>query len=140
MLLCKPSRNANTRSGALKPQSLMVHAGTKRSQFDETSEAIFMTSGYVYKTAEEAEASFLNDGSRWEVYKRWFTPEGLVSELDGGVTIFDGRWFLAVHYKYNRRLESRFWREVRADVDVLQRDRLFHEELAERRRAEVVGT
>jgi demethylmenaquinone methyltransferase/2-methoxy-6-polyprenyl-1,4-benzoquinol methylase len=38
----------------------------------------------------------LNDGSRWEVYKRWFTPEGLVSELDGGVTIFDGRWFVAV--------------------------------------------
>jgi demethylmenaquinone methyltransferase/2-methoxy-6-polyprenyl-1,4-benzoquinol methylase len=38
----------------------------------------------------------LNDGSRWEVFKRWFTPEGLANELDGGATIFDGRWFVAV--------------------------------------------
>jgi ubiquinone/menaquinone biosynthesis C-methylase UbiE len=38
----------------------------------------------------------LNDGSRWEVYKRWFTAEGLASELGGGVTIFDGNWFVAV--------------------------------------------
>ena len=38
----------------------------------------------------------LNDGSRWEVYKRWFTPGGLASELGGGVTVFDGRWFVAV--------------------------------------------
>jgi tryptophan 7-halogenase len=28
------------------------------------------------------------------------------------------RWFLAAHYKYNRRLDSRFWRDVRADADV----------------------
>ena len=38
----------------------------------------------------------LNDGSRWEVYKRWFTTEGLAAELDGGATVFDGRWFVAV--------------------------------------------
>ena len=67
----------DSRDGAniagLKPQSLMVHAGTRRSQFEETSEAIFMTSGYVYKTAEEAEAAFLNDGSRY-VYSRFRNP------------------------------------------------------------------
>jgi ubiquinone/menaquinone biosynthesis C-methylase UbiE len=38
----------------------------------------------------------LNDGSRWEVYKRWFTPEGLAAELGGGETLFAGRWFVAV--------------------------------------------
>jgi len=32
----------------------------------------------------------LNDGSRWEVYKRWFTPNGLAAELGGGATLFDG--------------------------------------------------
>jgi ubiquinone/menaquinone biosynthesis C-methylase UbiE len=37
----------------------------------------------------------LNDGSRWEVYKRWFTAEGLATEL-GGATIFEGNWFVAV--------------------------------------------
>jgi ubiquinone/menaquinone biosynthesis C-methylase UbiE len=38
----------------------------------------------------------LNDGSRWEVYKRWFTPEALAEELGGGETLFAGRWFVAV--------------------------------------------
>jgi demethylmenaquinone methyltransferase/2-methoxy-6-polyprenyl-1,4-benzoquinol methylase len=38
----------------------------------------------------------LNDGSRWEVYKRWFTTERLATELDGGATVFDGDWFVAV--------------------------------------------
>jgi ubiquinone/menaquinone biosynthesis C-methylase UbiE len=38
----------------------------------------------------------LNDGSRWHVYKRWFTPEGLAAELGGGETLHAGRWFVAV--------------------------------------------
>jgi ubiquinone/menaquinone biosynthesis C-methylase UbiE len=38
----------------------------------------------------------LNDGSRWTVYKRYFTPEGLLAELGGGRTIHAGRWFVAV--------------------------------------------
>ncbi len=63
---------ANRRSG-LKPQSLMVHAGTTRSQAEETAEGIFMTSGYVYKTAEEAENAFVVEGSRY-VYSRFRNP------------------------------------------------------------------
>ncbi len=65
--------DTSARNAGLRPQSLMVHAGTQRSQFDETSEAIFMTSGYVYGTAEEAEAAFQNDGSRY-VYSRFRNP------------------------------------------------------------------
>ena len=38
----------------------------------------------------------LNDGSRWEVYKRFFRPEELAAELGGGETLCDGRWFVAV--------------------------------------------
>jgi ubiquinone/menaquinone biosynthesis C-methylase UbiE len=45
---------------------------------------------------EERQERILNDGSRWEVYKRYFTPEGLVHELGGGETVFAGRWFVAV--------------------------------------------
>jgi O-succinylhomoserine sulfhydrylase len=54
-------------------ETLLIHAGRLRSQFDETSEAIWMTSGYVYKTAEEAESAFKNDGSRF-VYSRYRNP------------------------------------------------------------------
>jgi demethylmenaquinone methyltransferase/2-methoxy-6-polyprenyl-1,4-benzoquinol methylase len=49
--------------------------------------------------SEEDEAiqeRVLDDGSRWQVYKRWFTPDGLAAELGGGTTLFSGRWFVAV--------------------------------------------
>ncbi len=38
----------------------------------------------------------LRNGSRWEVYKRFFRTEELASELGGGETLFSGRWFLVV--------------------------------------------
>jgi ubiquinone/menaquinone biosynthesis C-methylase UbiE len=38
----------------------------------------------------------LNDGSRWQVYKRYFEPDSLADELGGGRTLFGGRWFVAV--------------------------------------------
>ena len=38
----------------------------------------------------------LNDGSRHRVYKRFFTPEGLLAELGGGRVLHAGRWFVAV--------------------------------------------
>src|SRR5262249_24971507 len=44
---------------------------------------------------EERQERVLNDGSRWEVYKRWFTAAGLAEELGGGETLLEGRWFVA---------------------------------------------
>jgi ubiquinone/menaquinone biosynthesis C-methylase UbiE len=38
----------------------------------------------------------LNDGSRWQVYKRFFDPEQLAEELGGGRAFFAGRWFVGV--------------------------------------------
>ena len=46
--------------------------------------------------AEEHQQRVLNDGSRHVVYKRYFTPECLMSELGGRRIIHSGRWFLAV--------------------------------------------
>jgi demethylmenaquinone methyltransferase/2-methoxy-6-polyprenyl-1,4-benzoquinol methylase len=48
------------------------------------------------ESREEWQERILNDGSRWEVYKRYFEPEGLAEELGGGETVFAGRWFVAV--------------------------------------------
>jgi len=45
---------------------------------------------------EERQERILNDGSRWGVYKRYFTADGLADELGGGETLFAGRWFVAV--------------------------------------------
>jgi demethylmenaquinone methyltransferase/2-methoxy-6-polyprenyl-1,4-benzoquinol methylase len=38
----------------------------------------------------------LDDGSRWQVYKRFFTPEGLLGELGGGTVLHAATWFVLV--------------------------------------------
>ncbi|TWB36812.1 O-succinylhomoserine sulfhydrylase [Nitrospirillum pindoramense] len=57
----------------VRPRTQLVHGGTRRSGFEETSEALFLTSGFIYASAEEAEAAFVNDGSRF-VYSRFRNP------------------------------------------------------------------
>ena len=56
-----------------KAATKLVHAGQTRSQFKETSETIYMTSGYVYESAEEAESAFDNSQPRF-VYSRFGNP------------------------------------------------------------------
>ena len=62
-----------TKGPALRPQTQLVRGGLTRSPFDETSEALYLTSGYVYPTAEEAEAAFKGDLSRYQ-YSRYANP------------------------------------------------------------------
>ncbi|WP_422005952.1 O-succinylhomoserine sulfhydrylase [Pyruvatibacter mobilis] len=57
----------------LRPQTEMVHGGTLRTPFGETSEAMFLTSGYVYQTAEQAEARFKGEDDGF-VYSRFANP------------------------------------------------------------------
>ena len=54
-------------------ETKLVRGGILRSQFGETSEAIFVTSGYVYESAEEAEQSFNGTKERF-VYSRFKNP------------------------------------------------------------------
>ena len=51
----------------------LVRAGLKRSGFQETSEALFLNSGYVYDSAEEAAAAFAGEADRY-VYSRYGNP------------------------------------------------------------------
>ena len=56
-----------------RPATRLVHEGTLRSQFGETSEAIFLNSGYVYDNAEQAERRFKGDEEGF-VYSRYSNP------------------------------------------------------------------
>ncbi|MCV3243257.1 O-succinylhomoserine sulfhydrylase [Mesorhizobium sp. ZC-5] len=56
-----------------KPQTTLVHAGTLRSGFGETSEAMYLTQGYVYDSAEAAEARFKGDEPGF-IYSRYANP------------------------------------------------------------------
>jgi demethylmenaquinone methyltransferase/2-methoxy-6-polyprenyl-1,4-benzoquinol methylase len=45
---------------------------------------------------DDVQERVLNDGTHWEVYKRWFTGSGLATELGGGDVLHDGQWFVVV--------------------------------------------
>ncbi len=56
-----------------RPATQLVHGGTLRSQFGETSEAIYLTQGFVYETAEAAEARFKGEDDGF-IYARYGSP------------------------------------------------------------------
>ena len=56
-----------------RPRTELVRGGLTRSRFDETSEGLFLTSGYVYPSAEDAEAAFKGDLDRYQ-YSRYANP------------------------------------------------------------------
>ena len=56
-----------------RPETRLVHAGTIRSEFGETSEALFLTQGYVYETAEQCEARFKGEDPGY-IYSRYSNP------------------------------------------------------------------
>jgi O-succinylhomoserine sulfhydrylase len=56
-----------------RPDTLAVRAGTQRSEFGETSEALFLTSGFVYGSAAEAAEAFAGDSDRF-IYSRLANP------------------------------------------------------------------
>lgn len=77
----------------LKPRSRAVHSGTRRSQYGEVSEAIFLTQGFVYDTAEAAEARFLEAGPDEFIYARYGNPtvamfEERIAALEGAEDAF----------------------------------------------------
>ncbi len=63
----------DTSQNSWRPATQLVRGGTARSPFEETSEAIFLTSGYVYPTADEAELAFKGDKQRY-IYSRYANP------------------------------------------------------------------
>jgi O-succinylhomoserine sulfhydrylase len=67
------AKDRKDRRAAWAPATQLVHEGTLRSQFGETSEAIFLNSGYVYNSAEQAEARFKGDEDGY-VYSRYANP------------------------------------------------------------------
>mgnify|MGYP001474229146 CR=1 FL=1 len=68
----------------------LVQGGTRRSQFDETSEGLFLTSGYVYSSPEEAERAFKGDIKRYQ-YSRYANPT--VNMFEERLALLEGAEF-----------------------------------------------
>ena len=75
------------------PRTKLVHGGTRRSQYSETSEAIFLTQGFVYPDAATAEARFIQSGPDEFIYARYGNPtvrmfEDRMAILEGAEAAF----------------------------------------------------
>jgi O-succinylhomoserine sulfhydrylase len=69
------------------PETRLVHGGTLRSQFAETSEAMFLTQGYVYDSPEQAEERFKTESGGF-IYSRYANPT--VAMLEERVRLLEG--------------------------------------------------
>jgi O-succinylhomoserine sulfhydrylase len=71
-----------------KTRTKLVHEGSRRSQYGEMAEAIFLTQGFAYPTAESAEARFVKAGEDEFIYARYGNPttrmfEERIAALEG---------------------------------------------------------
>ena len=71
-----------------KTRTQLVHQGSRRSQYGEMAEAIFLTQGFVYPSAEEAEQRFVKAGADEFIYARYGNPttrmfEERIAALEG---------------------------------------------------------
>src|SRR5947209_10951379 len=67
------TNSAKPRPPRMRPATTLVHGGTLRSSFEETSEALFLTQGFVYETMEAAEARFKGAEPGF-IYSRFSNP------------------------------------------------------------------
>ncbi len=79
--------NASDSKPLWQPETELIHAGILRSQWGETSEAMFLTQGYIYRSAEQAEARFKNEDPGFQ-YSRFSNPT--VSMFEERLRIFEG--------------------------------------------------
>ncbi|GIG37049.1 O-succinylhomoserine sulfhydrylase [Cellulomonas pakistanensis] len=72
---------------SLRPDTLAVRGGAVRTPFQETSEALFLTQGYVYARAADAEAAFAGEADRF-LYSRYGNPT--VSTFEERLRLLEG--------------------------------------------------
>ncbi len=72
---------------AYRPATQLVHGGQMRSNFEETAEALYLTSGFVYESAEQAEATFAGTVQHYQ-YSRFGNPT--VSMLEARLAALEG--------------------------------------------------
>jgi O-succinylhomoserine sulfhydrylase len=77
----------SSRGRRLHADTRLVHEGTLRSEFGETSEALFLTQGHVYTSAEECEARFTGDSPGF-LYARFSNPT--VTMFEQRIASFEG--------------------------------------------------
>jgi O-succinylhomoserine sulfhydrylase len=84
---CEQRANPMSHSPTYRPATLLVQGGVNRSNFGETAEALFLTSGFVYDSAEQAEATFTGAVQHYQ-YSRFGNPT--VAALEERLALLEG--------------------------------------------------
>ncbi|HRN84988.1 MAG TPA: O-succinylhomoserine sulfhydrylase [Hyphomicrobium sp.] len=85
--MTKTTTSGSANPADWSPETQLVHGGTLRSEFGETSEALFLTQGFVYTSAEQAEARFKNEDPGFQ-YTRFANPT--VSMFEERLRLLEG--------------------------------------------------
>ena len=83
--MTSPRKSRDPKS--LRPATQLIHGGSLRSRFEETSEALFLTQGYLYDTMELAESRFKGDDPGF-IYSRFANPT--VSMFERRMALLEG--------------------------------------------------
>jgi O-succinylhomoserine sulfhydrylase len=83
--MSEPKSGTGPKESNYRTRTNLVRGGQMRTEFQETCEGLFATSGYVYSNAEEAEAAFKGENDKY-IYSRFSNPT---------VTMFEQRMALA---------------------------------------------
>jgi len=81
------SAASSSSTPAYRPETQLIHGGTMRSQWGETSEALFLTQGFVYDSAEQCEARFKGEDPGY-LYSRFSNPT--VSMFEQRMCLLEG--------------------------------------------------
>ena len=81
-------KSAKADAAKWRPRTRLVRGGLDRTKHRETSEAVFLTSGYVYAEAAEAEEAFAAKDSQRFVYSRFGNPT--VAAFEERLRLFEG--------------------------------------------------
>ena len=87
MSASKSTSKSTSAERKYRPETRLVHAGTLRSQFGETSEALYLTQGFVYETAASAERRFKNEEPGYQ-YSRFANPT--IAMFEARMAAFEG--------------------------------------------------
>ena len=90
-----------------RTQTKLVRGGLGRSEYRETAEAIYMTSGFVYDSAEDAENAFNGSTDRY-IYTRYGNPT--VTSFQKRMCLLEGAETVRQHQAACQQFSIRSWR------------------------------
>jgi O-succinylhomoserine sulfhydrylase len=87
LFLAEEGQMSASQQDRYRPETRLVHSGTLRSQYGETSEALFLTQGYVYENSAQAERRFKNEEPGFQ-YSRFANPT--IAMFEERMAAFEG--------------------------------------------------